>query len=342
LSGEPLELFVDCDSIAWGQEWQKRINSSLIQTTFFIPIISSRYFKRPECRRELLEFSAKVTSLGAAELLLPIIYIETQDLSVESQDEAVALVARTQYEDWHNIRLLEPNSREYRTAVNKLASRLLEIAGSVAESQLKRELNSSPSDDGVDGITDIVEQIKTLLPDWLNAVLDEKTNLAQAEATWEEYRGQYRRAQKRKAPPSALLATRIRMAKEMLPLLERGLKDARVYLARSIELDPLISALTRILAEHREAMPLIFPIREAIGEAMVEIRKQDAKIVSETPFLSDYFSELVHLGRIFQQGRSVALEHLRYINEGNDIVRRWDSELSRLDQPQSCLDQPQS
>jgi len=55
LSGEPLSLFVDRNDIAWGEEWRERINSSLAETTFFIPIITPRYFTRPECRRELLE-----------------------------------------------------------------------------------------------------------------------------------------------------------------------------------------------------------------------------------------------------------------------------------------------
>src|ERR1700722_10655224 len=112
LSGEPLELFVDRDSIAWGEEWRERIDSSLAQTTFFIPVITPRYFRRPECRRELLEFVAKARSLGVEELLLPILYIETKSLSAENTDDVVALVAKTQYVDWHTYRLLEPKSRE--------------------------------------------------------------------------------------------------------------------------------------------------------------------------------------------------------------------------------------
>ena len=50
LSGEPLKLFIDRNDIAWGEEWRKRVDSSLAQTTFFIPIITPRYFTRPECR----------------------------------------------------------------------------------------------------------------------------------------------------------------------------------------------------------------------------------------------------------------------------------------------------
>jgi hypothetical protein len=137
LSGEPLNLSVDRNDIAWGEEWRQRIDSSIAGTTFFIPVVTPRYFTRPECRRELLEFAAKAKMLDAEELLLPILYIETRGLSTDSPDEAVALVARTQHVDWHTNRLLEPQSREYRVAVNALARRLLDIAKKVAEAQFK-------------------------------------------------------------------------------------------------------------------------------------------------------------------------------------------------------------
>jgi hypothetical protein len=128
LSGEPLNLFVDSNDIAWGQQWRERIDSSLAETTFFIPIITPRYFTRPECRRELLEFAAKAKMLGVEELLLPILYIEMRDLSAENPDEAIALVARTQYVGWHTNRLLDAGSQEYRIAVNALAQRLLDMS----------------------------------------------------------------------------------------------------------------------------------------------------------------------------------------------------------------------
>lgn len=330
LSGEPLELFIDCDSIAWGQEWRKRIDTSLAQTTFFIPIVTPRYFKRPECRRELLEFAAKAKSLGVADLLLPLIYIEMPDLSPENPDEAVVLVANTQYVDWHTNRLLEPTSREYRTAINKLASRLLEIAREVAESQLSRELDSNPEDNGVDGIADLVEKITALLPDWLDAVMSHKTTYAQMAATYEQHLDQLDKLRKRKAPMSAVLATRIRLTKEMLPLAERQLRDTSIYLTRSVELDPFMSSLTRILAQHPDGLPLITPIKEAVDEAMIEIRQQDERLAKGKIELWQYFDRLAHLGRSFQQCRSILVEGQRYGLEGNDIVRRWDAELSSL------------
>ena len=133
ISGEVLDLFVDSDGIAWGDDWRIKIDTALSQTIFFIPIITPRYFIRPECRRELLEFAGKAKSLGVEELLLPILYVTVPGLSPESSDEAVALIARTQYADWRETRLQEAMSSGYRTAVNALAVRLLKSAEQVRE-----------------------------------------------------------------------------------------------------------------------------------------------------------------------------------------------------------------
>jgi len=327
ISGEPLKLFIDHDGIAWGEEWRSRINSSLAQTTFFIPIITPRYFMRSECRRELLEFAAKATSLGVEELLLPILYVETQNLSAENPDEAIALVARTQYVDWHNTRLLDSKSRDYRVAVNSLARRLLQIARSVAETQFDRELNADPDGDGTDGITDLVTKITALLPEWLDAVLQDRFTDAQAVATWDQYAQQVQKLRKRRAPASAGLAVQMRMAREMLPLAERAQRDARLYATRTIELDSLVSALARLVSEYPTSFPLVMPVREAIDEAMTGVTKGDNRRRSGTVPMEDNFASMRHLGRIFQKCYSCWRDKNQTVKEGNDIVRRWNAEL---------------
>lgn len=326
LAGEPLELFVDRDGISWGEEWRQRIDSALICTNFFIPIITPRYFTRPECRRELLEFSAKATALGVSELLMPILYVETPGLSEESSDEAVALVARTQYVDWRSNRLLEPRSGDYRRAVNVLATRLLGIARKIADKQLDHELNADIDSNGVDGITDIVEQISLLLPDWLEAVLGGKTTHLQMRVTVEQFIDRLNRMEKKHSPASAILATQIRMAREVLPLMERGLNDARVYSSRSMELDPLMSTLARLINEYPDGFPLIISIRQAIDEAMESIRN---KKPDGPDFVSvaDYFAQFSHLGRIFQKCTALSIQRDQVVLEGNGIVQRWDVEL---------------
>jgi hypothetical protein len=342
LSGEPLNLFIDRDSIVWGQEWRTRIDSTLTQTTFFIPIITPRYFNRPECRRELLEFAAKAKSLGVGDLLLPILYIETRDFSVDNPDEVVALVARTQYADWHSNRLLEPSSREYRTAVNSLTRRLLEIARDVAEVQFSHELNSDLEEGGeVDGFADIIDKIMALLPDWLNAVMDEKINSVQILATYRQYMGQVDKLRSRRAPASAVFTTQIRLTKELLPLVERRQKDARIYLTRSVELDPLMSTLIRQVAEYPDSVSLIAPIKDAIDEAMVEIRKLDVgKRDPNSVFVRDEIRKMRHLGRVFQRCSAIYDNGAEAAMEGNDTVRRWAAELNiAVALPESKVDE---
>jgi TIR domain len=329
LTGKPLKLFVDRNSIEWGDAWRERINSALAQTTFFIAAITPRYFQQAECRRELLEFAAKASSLGVEQLLLPILYVKPPDFSENTSDEAVALVARTQYVDWQRLRLLKPNSRKATKSVNALARRLVKISEKVAEDQFSRELSADLESDGVDGITELVDHIMELLPEWLDAVIGDNFLGAQADATWMQYLEKIQKLKRAHAAPSAIVSTRIRAAREMLPLIERNQKSGRLYLTRSIQLDPYISALARLIAEHPESYPLAIPVREAIDEAIDNIRRADEKNRTYRHKISDHFAEWQHLGRIFHSCIVGLLDATAVISEGNDIVRRWDTELTR-------------
>jgi hypothetical protein len=73
ITGEELVLFVDRD-IKWGEGWRDRIDSALIGTTFFVPVLTPRYFTRPECRKEATSFHGKAEGAMLSELLLPVLY----------------------------------------------------------------------------------------------------------------------------------------------------------------------------------------------------------------------------------------------------------------------------
>jgi hypothetical protein len=337
ISGEPLQLFVDRKDIAWGEEWHQRIDEALSQTTFFIPIVTPRYFNRPECRRELLEFTAKAKSLGVEELVLPILYVDVKNFSSENPDEAVALVARMQYEDWRTTRLLEPTSREYRTFVNTLARRLLDIAGQVSQRQFERELSADPDTDEIDGISDIMAKMPQTLNTWLDFVQGEKINEIQMEATWHELWARVLKLRQSHAPASAILATQIRIAKEVLPLLERAQREWEGYAAKSVELDPLVSAVARQVKEHPETYELAISVRAAISEAMAQIKRIDDHLASGGHTIGVHLEEMRHLGRIFQQCAAIYRKAVQARKEGDDIVRRWDVEL-RLPPATSSID----
>lgn len=340
LSGAPLKIFVDRDDLAWGDEWKARVDQALTRTTFFIPVITPRYFTRPECRRELLEYSAKAKALGVDELILPILYVKPVDFSQESPDEAVSLVARMQYADWTKARLQDPKSREYRTSVNSLAIRLIEIATKVSEAQLAREVR----DEGAGGesqepagIGDIMLEVTALLPDWLEVVLGDRVVSAQMDATWHAAYSSVTKLKRSKAPASAVFAAEMRVGKEMLPIFERHLAAAQTYLSRSVELDILVSRLVILVSRHRSDLPLLEPLVGAIDEAIANIRgdfliKRPGSTSTHTIF--DHVTELKTRARLFQKLDAMLDESARVLDEGNAIVERWHSELGALRHPE--------
>lgn len=185
VTGEALALFIDRAGIGWGDEWRRRIDSALAETTFFIPIITPRYFTRSECRRELLDFTTHAQSLGVSELILPIRYAKVNDLTEQNPDEAIALVARMQYVDWTRTRLAGSSAPEYRVAINNLAVRLAEVATVIVETQLSEELQeANTSGDNEPGLVDLFNQVSRILPEWVDANNANEIIVAQFEATW--------------------------------------------------------------------------------------------------------------------------------------------------------------
>jgi len=132
LSGEDLEIFIDRD-LNWGDEWASRIDGALLSATFFIPIITPRFFQSTACREELLKFRAEADRAGLERLLLPVYWVKVPELERPDgpDDEAMALVAERQREDLREVRLSDENSAPYKAAVDRLASSLLEIVASI-------------------------------------------------------------------------------------------------------------------------------------------------------------------------------------------------------------------
>ena len=177
ISGQEIDVFIDRYDLAWGDEWRRRIDEALLGTAFFIPVVTPRYFSRPECRKELLTFAGHASSLGVEELLLPLLYVDVPDLSPESSDEAVALIARAQHEKWMRLRLEDEDSAEYRKGVHELAARLVEIGAAVSSRSISAdeaaEGTPEPADASGDeepGFVELLAGMEEAFPRWQRIV----------------------------------------------------------------------------------------------------------------------------------------------------------------------------
>jgi hypothetical protein len=332
MTGEDLTLFVDRTDIHWGDEWRARIDDALSITTFFIPIITARYFTRDECRRELLEFSSQAQSLGVSELVLPILYTKVKDLSDTNPDEAVALVARMQHVDWTKLRLAGSASSEYRTAVNDLARRLAELAEKIAEKQLSGELQASQNSGNDElGLLDIFDRINRVFPAWRKAVEDHQIVSAQDNATFQVYQKRFMKAQ-RSGPASAQFALIQRLAFDELPLAEKSLRMGQEYATKTIELNPLVLSAARIGATHPSDKALFIDLHDAVSIAYRVITESEASLASGASIDPvKWTAQRAHISRAMKKLSQVYVQYRRTIEEANKIVLDWAEQLKWLD-----------
>ncbi|RKQ91915.1 TIR domain-containing protein [Solirubrobacter pauli] len=172
LTGEPIELFLDQDALEWGDKWRAKIDSSLASIAFFIPVITPRYFRSAECRREFQFFARQAKAFGVTELVLPVLYVDFPGLHDEdADDDLVALIREFQWQDWSDLRFAERESGDYRRGVTKLAQRLVdanaaaEKVDAAAAAEALASSDPSSSDEEL-GIIDRIAAAEDAMPAW--------------------------------------------------------------------------------------------------------------------------------------------------------------------------------
>jgi len=106
-TGEEFPIFQDRQDIQWGQQWQERIEESLDEVTFLIPILTPSFFKSHKCREELEKFLEREKELVRCDLILPVYYIGYPLLDDEERrksDKLAQIIANRQFADWRDLR----------------------------------------------------------------------------------------------------------------------------------------------------------------------------------------------------------------------------------------------
>ena len=168
LTGDTIQLFLDKDSIEWGDKWRDEIDKSLSNVAFFIPVLTPQYLLRPECIREFKYFIKRTEESGLKELILPLHYVDIPELSDEkSENELIKLIKATQWEDWREIRFMSLDSEGYRRAVDKLAKKLVainkELENSGTNLLVNSELEADEEEDNSLGIVDKLAEFEDKL-----------------------------------------------------------------------------------------------------------------------------------------------------------------------------------
>jgi parallel beta-helix repeat protein len=106
-TGEEFPIFQDRKDIEWGQNWKERVEDSIDQVTFLIPIITPSFFRSKACRDELERFLEREERLKRNDLILSVYYIDCPLLNDKSKcerDRLARVLAERQYADWRDLR----------------------------------------------------------------------------------------------------------------------------------------------------------------------------------------------------------------------------------------------
>lgn len=331
VTGESLNLFLDRNDISWGTEWRRRIDTALVETTFFIPVVTPLYFKRTECRRELLSFVGQAQSLGAIELVMPILYVDVSDLTAESADEARALIARMQYSDWREIRLCAENSAEYRREVHALAVRLAEISSRYEQIGVNdgESLEEAAGEVEEEGIFDLLATLQDKISFWQENIDESNLLWAQIIAIADSYT---ERIKKITGPGSkatgAVLSILRKMVSEIEPLLRRDIDFAKTYFSTSVEIDPMILTLLRKLEIYPEAAPVVLAALSPIDKVFHDLEKEEA-LENDSPKQMELFERYKGVSKDILRTTRLVEAGERYSKDANSLLKNWHQEILR-------------
>jgi tetratricopeptide (TPR) repeat protein len=128
-TGDEFPIFQDRKDIKWGQNWKERLEETIDNVTFLIPILTPKFFKSTHCREELERFIEREKELGRNDLILPVYYVSSKPLDderIRATDKLAMLLASRQYTDWRDLRFEPLTSGKVRERMVKLALQISE------------------------------------------------------------------------------------------------------------------------------------------------------------------------------------------------------------------------
>lgn len=145
LYGNSLDVFVDSDSIHWGQRWRDELDRRIESCNVIVPAVTPRYMMSEACRKELLAFNEKIKSRPNCRIM-PLIWQGINGVR-DTSDPVGQIVEQHQYEDVESLRGADPKDPVYRKRVESLARRIHDSvveANSQVHEKMEDEVQDGP------------------------------------------------------------------------------------------------------------------------------------------------------------------------------------------------------
>ncbi|MEV7368683.1 TIR domain-containing protein [Streptomyces sp. NPDC091299] len=303
-TGGQLEIFFDRDSIGWGSDWRKRIDSELRGASIFMPIITMQYFNRPACREELNAFYGSAKLLGAGFLVLPIVILGAGAISADHPLPEVRLIESIQFENLEDAFLSGRGTKEWRTALSRIANKLVKIIAEAEEKMSEPPLNPVEGDGAeADEDFDLFEHLEQLnsigdrIPAEMNRAEEDLTNwFAVVQAEMQQFTA---------TSPGVMRARSIAMAQAVREPSVK-LQESASQLASSVtDADALMRSMVGQLSgvKTKEASGLAKSLIASVTDGSTDLRELSAGLVEVLGMLKTMEVLSVPLRKSIKPGR---------------------------------------
>lgn len=118
LNGVRLEIFQDVDDIEAGEIWRDRLERALAEATIFLPVITPSFYNSKHCLEELSRFLDRD---DAQTLIIPLHFVDTEDVRDDEAQRLKSVIDSRQWIDWREHNGEVDITPEIRKAVNAAA-----------------------------------------------------------------------------------------------------------------------------------------------------------------------------------------------------------------------------
>ena len=331
-TGEVLDVFTDNSGILWGQEWKKRLDDELIETTFFIPIVTQSYLRSRACREEILTFSRKARSLGVEEFILPILYAFPKAFEDNvSNDDVVNLIKGVQWRDWRKHRLLDESSAEHRQAVSALVERIVSIVEAAPTVPLPpiATVNPGEGEDSPPGMLDILGKGESAMPEWQQGLVEIGTLVGVIQAMTNTAVKDLAKSDQDGGGASGRLRVIREYSLALTPYAEQIDKLGSSFATNAVEVDASVSTLLQLISDgnyQKSEKPEIenfFVILEGVADL------SRGAIDALTLYVAT-LNDLPGLSRDLRKP-SIQIQHgIQLVVDGLSVIEKWLSQISGI------------
>ncbi|MFE0355996.1 toll/interleukin-1 receptor domain-containing protein [Streptomyces nigra] len=333
ITAEELNVFIDKQDVKWGDEWRKRIDSALTGSTFFMPIVTPRFFKSEECRREVLIFSGHAKSLGLEDLLLPILYFDVPQIrKPDPSDEVMALVAQRQYEDWTTLRLEDEDSPQYRQAVHRLAMRLVEILERTADVEPPPVALTDGEADEEPGMLELMAEAELALPRWAAVAEEFSKTIAEIGEVAHSASEEMQRSDARGGGFAGRLRITNKLAEDLSDPVDRLSLLGNQYSTELVNVDPGVLGIIRQIESGDVSSEEEGQIREFV-ETVKTTAQTSREAMGNIQGLAESIQVLPSLSKSLRPLSRKMQSALQQVMDGQAILDEWERRVDEVAGP---------